>query len=291
MLKAWVFRDWSILAYKNKSETFYIWGSWLSIISIIRIGLFVSSVYLDQTLLHKRDSTFSIFVKCALTVEWNPNTKQFAQDLAHRDAEVALRAGGRDARWADDLIDFIAKAQTDSVSLTKPRMREKPNRATLASLPFSHFFDAQCTGARQKKSDRSVSIHRGCSPDMASPSLSIFASISLREWDTYEHVVCFPRNCQLACQSSVLQNHQRWENTVVVLLSLPLPTEPQEQHRFPSYPPCPSVTHPHSSPGPCWGRLASQLPFYLLVKELERLKTVSQTSLQLYSWIQSNFHQ
>lgn len=63
---------------------------------------------------------------------------------------AVLGAGWRDAGLVDALTNFPAKSQTDSVSLTKPRMREQSERAAPASFPAPGFSDAhslKCNGA------------------------------------------------------------------------------------------------------------------------------------------------
>lgn len=81
-----------------------------------------------------------------------------------------------------DLTDYPAKAQTESVSLTKRRMRARGKRGAPASLPFSDFsyvHSLKCTGAR--KVTGAYQFTEAASPEMASPTSSVFASISLRE--------------------------------------------------------------------------------------------------------------
>lgn len=105
--------------------------------------------------------------------------------------------------------------------------------ASLLSLDFSYAHSLKCTEARQKKSDRSMSIHRGCSLWYGFPQLihiCFYFTKRMRHIWTCGLLYSFPRSCQLVCQNLFLQNRWWSENIVDGPLSLLPPTELQEKH-------------------------------------------------------------
>lgn len=119
----------------------YNWGIMAVIHTSIWAHIFRSFVHLEPSLIHKKYCTFPIFVKWVFVdCRMNPHTKQLAQGLSHSDVEtimLALSVGWREAGWIEGFTDLQPKSQIDSVSLTKPGMRELNERVALASLLFS----------------------------------------------------------------------------------------------------------------------------------------------------------
>lgn len=244
----------------NKSENPCIWGSWLSFISIIQGNSFVSFVHLGQSLLHKRYFTFPIFVKWVLVDHWMklPHTKQLAQILAHSEAggiKAALGAGWQDAEWAEAFTDFPAKCQIDSVSLTESRMREQGERvapASLSSPSLTH--SLWCVPEPDKgKATGAWRFTEAAPLGMASPGSTLFASVSLREWDPFEHVFCFtPSRGAVSLPVTIYSCKTINDQVILWLVSiLAASNRTKGKAQITSFPPSPPITRLHFSPCPC----------------------------------------